>query len=158
MTRKLAFFVALLVLICSITGCSQIGYNAAIVQDGIVCRESWFENNLTKGSYQSEYDEELPESRTFLVENQEELDEIFSEFPKVDFEREMVLVYCYTTNFIRQQVLEQVAFENGIIKVAFDVARGIPGRADATAPQTRLCIVKLDKLNISTVIFTYNGQ
>ena len=82
----------------------------------------------------------------------------FSEFPEIDFEKEMVLVYCYRTIYIRKQVLEKVALDGNALNVEFNVVKGKIGHADASAPQRRILVVKLDKLDITKVNVTYNGQ
>ena len=82
----------------------------------------------------------------------------FSEFPEIDFEKEMVLVYCYRTIYIRKQVLEKVALDESVLNVEFNIVKGKIGHADASAPQRRMLVVKLDKLDITEVNITYNGQ
>lgn len=150
--------VYLILIVCFFTGCLKLDNNAVIVQDGVTCRQEWFEENYTRGSYQSEYDKELPEDRTYRIDSQDELDEIFSDFPKIDFEREMVVVYCYTTTYIREQKLEKASLKNGVLYIEFNVVQGMFGHGDATAPQTRLCVIRVDKTEVFEVEITYNGQ
>ena len=76
----------------------------------------------------------------------------------VDFDKEMVIIYCYTTIYVREQKLENVSFENNILTIEFDVVDGKPGTGDATAPQTRTCVICLDKVVTTEVKITYNGQ
>lgn len=156
--KALSMLLALTILAFSLVACSRFEYNARIMQSGFTLNESWLKDNYTAGSYQSEYNADLPESRIFLVENQDELEEIFDDFGKVDLKKETVIVYCYTTVYIREQKLEKVSFENGVLNIEFGVENGKPGAGDATAPQTRTCIILLDKLEITDVRVTYNGQ
>lgn len=118
-----------------------------ILKDGFAFKESWIDSN-----------NELTESKTFVVESQEALNEIFTEFKDVNFDKEMVIVYCYTTIYVREQKLEKVSLDNGVLSIEFDVVDGKPGTGDATAPQTRTCVICLDKVAATEVKITYNGQ
>ena len=121
--------------------------DAVILKDGFTFKESWIDSN-----------NELTESKTFVVESQEALNEIFTEFKDVNLDKEMVIVYCYTTIYIREQKLEKVSFDNNVLSIEFDVVDGKPGTGDATAPQTRTCVICLDKVAATEVKVTYNGQ
>ena len=46
----------------------------------------------------------------------------------------------------------------GIFTIEFDLVDGKPGTGDATAPQTRTCVICLDKVVATEVKITYNGQ
>ena len=146
----------------SLAGCKQIDHNAVIITEGITYQEEWLANNHIYGAYgengEENYDENTPKSRTYILKNQDELDEVFSEFSEIDFEKEMVLVYCYRTIYIRKQVLEKVALDGNVLNVEFNVVKGKIGHADASAPSRRMLVVKLDKLDITEVNVTYNGQ
>ena len=158
MKKIFTVLVSILLLICSFASCSKIEYNATILKEGFTFNKEWLENNYTRGSYQSEYNSELPESRTYVINHQDDADEIFSEFPQIDFDTEMVILYCYTTIYVREQKLNSVSFENGVLNIEFNVVKGKIGIADATAPQTRTCIIRLDKVEATEIIITYNGQ
>lgn len=152
---------AFVLAVCMLAGCARIDHNAMIVDSGLKYKEQWLENNYTYGAYRSwndGYDESLPESRTYIITEKSVLDEVFDSFPEVDFEREMVLVYCYTTVYVRDRVLEKAVLDGDVLKVEFNVVRGRLGHADAASPQTRVLAVKMDKLDFTEVKFTYNGQ
>ena len=146
----------------SLAGCKQIDHNAVIITEGITYQEEWLANNHIYGAYgengEENYDENTPKSRTYILKNQDELDEVFSEFSQIDFEKEMVLVYCYRTIYIRKQVLEKVVLDGTILNVEFNVVKGKMGHADASALSRRMLVLKLDKLDITEVNITYNGQ
>ena len=161
MKKTLSLVLALITLLFCLVSCTKFEYNAVILKDGFTFNETWLESNQTLGSLQGEtheYDDSLPESRTYIIQNQAQLEEIFSDFPEIDFDKEIVLVYCYTTVYIRKQRLEKVSLENGVLTVAFDVVRGKLGHADAAAPHTRLCVIRLGKVDITEVNIMYNGQ
>ena len=147
MKKTLSLVITLITLLFCFVGCSKFEYNAVILKDGFTFNESWLDSN-----------NELTESKTFVIESQEALDEIFTEFKDVNFDKEMVIVYCYTTIYIREQKLEKVSFDNNILSIEFDVVDGKPGTGDATAPQTRTCVICLDKVAATEVKVTYNGQ
>ena len=147
MKKILALVLASITLLFCFVGCSKIEYNAAILKGSFTFNESWLDSN-----------NELTESKTFVVESQEALNEIFTEFKDVNFDKEMVIVYCYTTIYIREQKLEKVSFDNNVLSIEFDVVDGKPGTGDATAPQTRTCVICLDKVAATEVKITYNGQ
>ena len=146
----------------SLAGCKQIDHNAVIITEGITYQEEWLANNHIYGAYgengEENYDENTPKSRTYILKNQDELDEVFSEFSEIDFEKEMVLVYCYRTIYIRKHVLEKVVLDGTILNVEFNVVKGKMGHADASAPSIRMLVLKLDKLDITDANITYNGQ
>ena len=163
--KLLTIGLACLLMLCmsvSLVGCGKIDHNAIIIADGITYQEEWLDNNHVYGAYdekgEENYDENTPKSRTYLIKNQDELDEVFSEFPEIDFENEMLIVYCYRTIYIRKQVLEKVVLDRNVLNVEFNVVKGKIGHADASAPSRRMLVVKLDKLDIAEVNVTYNGQ
>lgn len=163
--KLLTIGLACLLMLCmsvSLVGCGKIDHNAIIIADGITYQEEWLDNNHVYGAYgengEENYDENTPKSRTYLIKNQDELDEVFSEFPEIDFENEMLIVYCYRTICIRKQVLEKVVLDRNVLNVEFNVVKGKIGHADASAPSRRMLVVKLDKLDIAEVNVTYNGQ
>ena len=163
--KLLSLVLAFLLMLCmsvSLVGCKKIDHNAIIITDGITYQEEWLEENHVYGAYgengEENYDQNTPKSRTYILKNQDELDEVFSEFSEIDFEKEMVLVYCYRTIYIRKQVLEKVALDESVLNVEFNIVKGKIGHADASAPHRRILVVKLDKLDIEEVKITYNGQ
>ena len=164
-TKVLTIGLAVLLMLCmslGFVGCKQIAHNAVIITDGIRYQEEWLKENHVYGAYdengEENYDENTPKSRTYIIKTQTELDEVFLEFPEIDFENEMLIVYCYRAIYIRKQVLEKVALDGNALNVEFNVVKGKIGHADASAPQRRMLVVKLDKLDITKVNVTYNGQ
>ena len=99
-----------------------------------------------------------PQSRAYIIKSQNELDDVFAEFPDIDFDKKMVLVYCYTTVYVRKQVLNKVALEGDVLTVQFDVVRGKFGHADAAMPHRRTLAVKLDRVEVAEANVTYKGQ
>ena len=163
--KILTIGLAVLLMLCvsiSLVGCKKMDHNAVIITDGIRYQEEWLKENHVYGAYdengEENYDENTPKSRTYLIKNQDELDEVFSDFPEIDFEKEMLIVYCYRTVYGRKQVLEKVALDGNALNVEFNIVKGKIGRADASAPSRRMLVLKLDKLDITKANVTYNGQ
>ena len=161
--KLLIIGLAVLLMLCmgiSLVGCKQIDHNATIITDGITYQEKWLEENQVYGAYaengEEKYDNNTPKSRTYIIKTQTELDEVFSEFPEIDFENEMLIVYCYRTIYIRKQVLEKVVFDGTLLNVEFNVVRCKLGHADSSAPRRRMLVLKLDKLDITEANITYN--
>ena len=158
MKRRFNAFVALLLIVCSLSGCSGIECNATILKDGFSINDEWLESNYTRGSYQSDYNNELPESRMYVIKNQGEAEAVFTDTPKIDFDTEMLIVYLYTTIYMRKQRLDRVTFDGGALSIEFDVVDGRIGAGDACVPQTRACVIRLHKLEADEIIITYKGQ
>ena len=147
-----------------LVGCGRIEHNAKIITvDRLSYHAEWLENNPVYGAYSEDgkenYNSDTPKNRTYLIQTQGQLNEIFVDFPEIDFEKEMVLVYCYRTVYTqRKQILENVTLDGKVLNVSFNVERGKLGYADASAPHRRILVVKLDKLEITEVKITYQGQ
>lgn len=163
--KLLTIGLVVLLMLCmsiSLVGCGKIDHNAIIIADGITYQEEWLDKNHVYGAYdengEEKYDENTPKSRTYLIKTQAELDEAFSEFPEIDLENEMLIVYCYRTIYARKQVLDKVALDGTVLNVEFNIVKGKIGHADASAPHRRILVVKLDKLDITKATITYNGQ
>ena len=146
---------SILILASLLIGCARIEYNATILKDGFAFNLEWYENNYTKHSLQSEYNNDLPESRTYVINNQEDLNEVFASFPQIDFDTEMVIVYFYTTTCNRKQKLDNVSFDNGVLNIEFSNVKAWPGVGDATSPQTRTCVIRMDKIEATDINVTY---
>ena len=147
MRKTLSLVLALITILVCLVSCSKIEYNAVILKDGFTFNDSWLDSN-----------NDPIQNKTFVIDSREALDELFTDFKEIDFDKETVIVYCYTTIYVREQKLEKVSLENGVLSIEFDVVDGRPGAGDATAPQTRACVICLDKVAATNVIITYNGQ
>ena len=142
-------------------GCSSIDYNAVIIKEGITYHQEWLDNNQVYDSFNfetHEWDNSSPKDRTYVITVQEDLDNVFKEFPSVDFENKMVILYCYRTIYCREQKLNKVVLEDNNLEIEFNIVSGKFGHADAAMPQTRVCVIVLDKVDTSNVKVTYKGQ
>lgn len=95
----------------------------------------------------------MPETRTFIITDQKTLDEIFTKFPKVDFEKETVLIYCYTDAYPDKSLVEEVTLSGDTLIVKLGTASGIFDSFvfGASVPLTRFCVIKLDKVEAKNI-------
>lgn len=159
------------VLIISMSfGCGN-KYSAVIVESELQFTNNFLKNSITYGAYyrnenfnseKDEWDEEWlydtvsPKTRTYIIGGKFELNEIFSAFPKVDLEKEMVIVYCYTSCYGRSRILKDIQRgDDLILKIKFTIKKGRCGYADASMPQRRILVLKMDKLEVKSVEFEY---
>ena len=96
-------------------GCSSIDYNAVIIKEGITYHQEWLDNNQVYDSFNfetHEWDNSSPKDRTYVITVQEDLDKVFKEFPSVDFENKMVIIWGFgnagkpSLQFIRSLLLQ----------------------------------------------------
>jgi hypothetical protein len=106
------------------------------------------------GEWEWELDETLPKFRAFIITEKARLDEIFSVYPDIDFEKEMVVMYVYPGIYSREQKITSITLDNKNLKIEFKIPDGKPGYNNATAPQIHFLVLKMDKLEIDTVEFT----
>ncbi len=163
------FLCGVLLIICVLLGCScSLGvykYHISVVREECTMREEWKTANRTYGAYYRvdladgdwDYvaDTTSPETRTHLIFQEEELNEGFSSFPAVDFEKQMVVVHFYTDVYNRKQKIDRARLDGDILEISFSIVSNF-GKADASMPQTRALILILDKLSVEQVVVTYN--
>jgi hypothetical protein len=101
-----------------------------------------------------EYDETSPKDRTYIITEKAWLDEILSVYPDVDFEKEMIVMYGFTSTSGRAVKITSVTLDNKNLKIEFKFVAGIPGYKDAKMPETEFLVLRMDKLDIDTVEFT----
>ncbi len=168
MVKRIAFLcITIIISLCVLAGCgnNSIKYNAVLydnANDWI--REEFLNENRTRGAYFdiggeiNSADKSNPKSRTFIVDNQEEYDEIFisdlNEFD-FDFDNQMLIVFTFTTIYHRNNKIKSLDMQNGILKINYKM-ESKSGVGDASVPYQRWFVVKLDLLNIDSVEFEEN--
>ena len=172
--KKLFLIRAITVLIpftlCAFTsGCETekgeeiMSYNAKIGLGGeITFKEDFLKANMVYGAnydYENgEYvnDEISPKFRTFIITEKSQLDGVFSVYPDIDFEKEMVVMYIYSSTYnsiYYEEKLISITLVNKNLKIEFKIVGGKPGYGIAHMPQRTFLPVRMDKLNIETVEF-----
>ena len=103
-------------------------------------------------------DESYPKERIFIISDQAEFDTIFNEFPSgVNFENEMILLYVITSINVRPVFIKRIKLENERLHIRLKEVPPPKLQPDATRPQMRWFIVKIDKLYIDTVDFSWSS-
>lgn len=150
---KFAVTIALvLVMIGSLTGCSNVNYHAKLY-DNIdeQLKEEFKKDNVVELSSDGEY----PTKRFFMIDTQEKYDELFgadNHDIEVDFASQMLVVYTFKDIYRRRNELTKVYTDDHtlFIKVKMEKKSGI---GDATSPYQHWLGVVLDKMAIDHVEF-----
>ena len=147
-------------------GCgNQLLYNAVLYSNAKEwMNEEFLKKNLTRGSqYVNEEGEIVSadgesylETKTFIIQSNEDFNEIFTEFPpEIDFEKDMILIYIFTTTTgIQPYDIKNVNLDGSIVKIECKLKRysGI-AKDSLSAPGQRCLVIKMDKLDITSVEF-----
>ena len=160
MTKKIAIIgVVLMMCLCVLVGCGN-NYNARLYDNANeYIKKEFAAENLTRGSYYGEQDfyadDTYPATRTFIVDNQTKYDEIFiaglEEFD-ISFDKQMLIVYTFTTVYHRNNWITSVDVYNSVLTINYKMDEKF-GVGDASRPYQRWFVVKLDALNITSVEF-----
>jgi len=137
--------------LCALAGC-MLPYSATGIDTPLEFREDFLEVNRTYGAVWP-YDETIPKFRTFIITEKARLDEVFSVYPEIDFEQEMVLMYGFTSICPRKIKITNITLDKKKLKINFKYKAG-NGSNDTSAPRTRFLVIRMDKLDIDTVEFT----
>lgn len=154
-------FIALLLLMVFITvpmACNSAGRYNAVLYDSAAnwINEEFRSKNRISGAY---YDDgqmdDCPETRTFIVSDRENFESIFVEDFKefeVDFAQEMLIVYTFSIAYVLPAKITKMLLSDETLTIDYSVEL-IAGTGSMVKPFQRWFVVKLDKLNISTVKF-----
>lgn len=98
-------------------------------------------------------EQNYPESRTFIITDRKNFEKIiiddFSEF-EVDFDKEMLIVYTFAIEYVLPAKIANVELNDKTLTVNYNIEL-TRGELSARAPYQRWFIVKLDKLDITSV-------
>ncbi|MGN1104778.1 MAG: hypothetical protein ACI4QI_07915 [Candidatus Coproplasma sp.] len=137
----------------SVAGCSDgknVKYNAVLYDDAVEWIRGDFktENNI-------DYFQDGNVSLTFTVDNQEEYNSIFIENAdglSVDFDSQMLAVYTYIAVNYRNNYLTSTEVSDGVLTLTYEM-EDKPGICDTCVPYQRWFVVRLDKLDVDSVVF-----
>ena len=116
---------------------------------GFNYRDGWYDVN-------PEESETLPTTRTIIVKDYERFNEIFVSFPtEIDFDNQMIILYTFTAiTGIRPYEIRNINSSGQILNIEYRLVRIRPLVANAASmPRTRWLIVKMDRLDITEVVF-----
>lgn len=153
---------ALIMILGLIGGCGKANtYHSVMYSDAKAwMKESFLVENLTRGAYYNDEfldDNVYPQAITALIKSQQEFDIAFMEFPTVlDFDNEMLCLYIFTCVYMaRPYEISKISLEEKLLTIK---VKSIPPKigaiGDASIPLQRCLVVKMDKLDVSTVEFS----
>lgn len=152
---KIISFCVMFLIVC-ITGCSTIKYHAKLYDNAIEwIKEDFIKSNPTSGAFYDDMqtDESYPASRTMIIKSEEEKLGCFNNNfdVEVDFEKEMLIIYTWTTVYHRDCRLKGLKVTDGILWISYSFAPVAIGVGDVSRPFQRWVIIKLDLLAITLV-------
>ena len=127
--------------------------------------ENFLEENKIFGAFYETYSEEygkeyvqledeaFPRTRTFIIKNQSEFDNVFIEKPQgpnIDFENQMLIIHSDTTIYSRPIKLQTLKVDETVLTVKMKMNDGKHGVADAAMPCQMYLFVVMDKVDITT--------
>ncbi len=163
------FFAVALAAILLLTLCAcGNAHNAAVYGDRA---DEWINAdfaaaNYTSGIYIDGVDtvtdaDDYPRSRSFIVNTQERYDEIFKPDTQisVDFDYEMLVVCTFTSTYVRPVEIAKLKQNGETLSVTLEQKRTsdffLALRAGAACqPYQRYVVLKMDKLDVTTVELT----
>ena len=156
MKKLICAFVVIVLIAGLFTGCTKNENNAAILNDNAseFIREDFYsENHTSRAIYDGESaDLSYPDSRCFIVRNQEDYDRIFTSNAdfQVDFSSKTLVVYTYTSVYVRKIEIKESETEADRLNMVLTTKKPGIMVADACQPFQRYVIIKIDALDIST--------
>ncbi len=164
MLKRLFCVVSLVLCLGVLAGCNNrnnVKYNAVLYDNAVDwIDETFASNNLVRGAYYEDIQGEpepeipLPYSRYFIVKSETEFNEIFKEDSlDVDFETQMVIVYTLRIEYRNPAELRSVSLDGETLKITYGIEL-IPHTGSACQPFQRWFVIKMNKLDISSVTFS----
>ena len=95
-------------------------------------------------------DKESPQTRTHIITNFEQLQEVFVDIPQVNFEREMIVVSVFSLPRNHGVYTRKVIVDNDMITIYNDFKEIAPYKGTPQAPHQALIVYKMDKLDVTT--------
>lgn len=154
--KKMFIIVLIFIGVLFLNGCTGMSrYNVRIVDENYKIKEEFLNNNKTFGSYDETTqsyinDRNVPEEYTYVVNTEQELNNIFSEFPKIDFNKEMVIVYVYTSIYNEDRKIIDVDIDEGELSIDFKYKLK-PFSGSAVNPYQKTLIIIMDRVMARSV-------
>lgn len=151
-TKIITLGLVFIMIFSFLTGCSNIKYNAQLFDSATDwIKEDFINDNLVGYSANSTY----PTERVFVVKNQEEYNEIFiksNDDFDIDFDTQMLVVYTFETIYHRNNSLVSLEVNEDVLNITYKMEKK-SGVGDASQPYQRWFVVRLDKLDVDSVVF-----
>ena len=148
-----------IVLSISFVGCSEESPYHTELYDNAVSwlREDFQTENPVRvaGFSDVEDDKQYPKTRTFIVSDETEYEKIFlDDIAELDvnLSEKMLIVYTFSIEYVRPAKISKMHLDGDVLTVEYEIEL-IPGTGNAVSPFQRWFILKLDKINFSSVNF-----
>lgn len=157
--RKITVMLTFALLIC-LTGCKKtMPYNARIINDNYEFNEEYIIENKTLGAYLNNGDiagSKYPEERMIIINDETSFKNAFKTFEKIDFTKEMIVMHAFTTASNSEYELKNIKYNEKKLTIEYITKKtnGI-NPPNASKPDTKWLIVKLDSLDIDEVNFVF---
>ena len=136
-------------------------YHATFVRDGYAFDDEYIFSHNTYGACSDEttyLDENIPKEIYVIIDNDQKLNEVFNSFPSVDFEKEMILLYAFTTTNNTNYYIDSVNYHSSILEINYGQKKQYGRKKpNALPPYTRWLIVKMDIIEVEDLQFNYIG-
>ena len=165
-----SIFIIAIILILSFSSCGGVKFtihDRRLIREGVTFTDEFIMESKVKDAifakmaltvidepyYKEEYgvekeeNQDKPTERLYVVKTQQEFNEIFKEFPRVNFEKEMIIVYCFATHFADVK-LSRIIKNDGVLRIVLkDNGRG------GIDSHTRYVIIKMKKAEFKDIEF-----
>lgn len=162
MSKKILILGVLIIMSIGLfAGCGKDNkYNAVLYDDvRLWMQENFLKANMTYGSVYQYFDENgnmytsedttSPKTRTLVISDLGTFNEAFISFlPNVDFDKEMLVLYIFTTTSINRRVLNSIEFTQQKLTIKFSVKKSQSNGDAIAGPGQMILVVKMDKIAV----------
>ena len=153
--KKILISLFLLFAVMYITGCNVKKYNIKIIENGYTFNDGVLEEYFPYGAYnfnlnQYNTNTNSREDYTFIIKDENQLNELFNEFEDINFDKQMVIVYIYTGIYDSKVKITEVEYEELELSIEFSYNLK-KGTGSATMPKQKTLIIIMDKLELIEV-------
>lgn len=154
--KFLAIGLVMLIIFTTLVGCAGDEYDAGLFDDAElfdateIVKAEFINDNPISDTINGTY----PTRRTFIIDNQEKYNQMFDESAQIsiDFDTQMIVAYTFYSIYRRENMLVEVAVDNKTLFITYEMEKR-EGVGDACSPYQQWLAVKLDKLEVETVVF-----
>ena len=154
----ISFFIFLSIFV--VTGCSNKNlYHAKVINDNYEFNEDFVMNNKTFGAHSNDghyiKDEDVPKERMIIINNESDFKYAFKKFEETDMNKEMIVMHAFTTAGNSEYEVVNIKISEKKLIVEYTNKKHRLEEPNASMPDTKWVIVKMDKLDVDCVDFVY---
>ncbi len=155
----ISFFIFLSIFV--FTGCSNKNlYHAKVINDNYEFNEDFVMNNRTLGAlYKRDGHyikaENVPKERMIIINNENDFKYAFKKFEEIDMNKEMIVMHAFTTAGNSEYEVVNIKISEKKLIVEYTDKKNRLEEPNASQPDTKWVIVKMDKLDVDCVDFVY---